>query len=247
MATGQHKEKEKEFFAWHAAKGEYDVFDEPTNRKLVRECLNLAGLRPPARVADLGCGSGAFTRALQGEGFDSFGLDLSQALLSAGRRRYPETAFITGDVEFLPLRSESLDAVLLSGILHHLPEPAACAREMQRVLKPRGVFMSFDPNRLNPCMWLYRDKSSPFYSPKGVTENERPVLAQDLVALFSGLGFEVKVGYLSGLSYRYVASALLRLALPVYNLLDAWLFRPEFMRRRRAFVLLAGTKKNPRG
>ncbi len=244
MANGQHKEKEKEFFAAHAALGEYDVFDEPTNRKLVRACLDLAGLQPPARVADLGCGSGAFTQVLQAEGFESFGLDLSQPLLTAGRRRHPETAFITGDVEFLPLCSSSLDAVLLSGLLHHLPDPQACAREVQRVLKPHGVFMSFDPNRLNPFMWLYRDKSSPFYSSKGVTENERPVLARELVALFSGLGFDLRVDYLSGLNYRYVASPLLRLALPLYNALDDLLFRPEFMRARRAFVLLTGIRKN---
>lgn len=244
MASGQHKGKEKEFFAGHAAHGEYDVFDEPTNRKLIRECLNLAGLRPPARVADLGCGSGAFTQALRDAGFDSFGLDLSQALVTVGRRRYPGTGFVAGDVEFLPLPAASLDAVLLSGILHHLPDPEACARELHRVLKPGGVFMSFDPNRRNPCMWLYRDKASPFYSPKGVTENERPVLARDLEALFSRLGFEVKVGYLSGLSYRYVASTLMRLALPLYNALDALLFRPNFIRSRRAFVLLAGTKQD---
>jgi SAM-dependent methyltransferase len=244
MATGQNKEREKEFFTGHAACGEYDVFDERTNRKLLRECLNLAGLRPPTRVADLGCGSGAFTQALRGEGFDSFGLDLSQALVTMERRRYPGTDFVVGDVEFLPLPSASLDGVLLSGILHHLPDPEACARELHRVLRPGGIFMSFDPNRLNPCMWLYRDKSSPFYSRKGVTENERPVLARDLEALFSRLGFEVKVGYLSGLSYHYVASPLMRLALPLYNALDALLFRPEFMRSRRAFVLLAGAKKD---
>ena len=45
------------------------------------------------------------------------------------------------------------------------------------MLRPGGRFVAFDPNRMNPFMWLYRDRSSPFYSPVGVTQNERPVLA----------------------------------------------------------------------
>ena len=38
-------------------------------------------------------------------------------------------------------------------------------------------------------MWLYRDRSSPFYSSVGVTENERPVLAREVAAIFERAGF----------------------------------------------------------
>ena len=56
-------------------------------------------------------------------------------------------------------------------------------------------------------MWLYRDPASPFYSSLGVTVNERPVLARQVAAVFERAGFEVSSHYLSGLAYRYVASA----------------------------------------
>ena len=46
------------------------------------------------------------------------------------------------------------------------------------MLKPNGGrFVAFDPNRMNPFMWLYRDRASPFYSSVGVTENDCAVLA----------------------------------------------------------------------
>ena len=74
------------------------------------------------------------------------------------------------------------------------------------MLRTDGRFVAFDPNRMNPFMWLYRDRSSPFYSAVGVTENERPVLAGQIAGVFKGAGFTVGTEYLSGLSYRYVAS-----------------------------------------
>jgi SAM-dependent methyltransferase len=51
--------------------------------------------------------------------------------------------------------------------VHRLLDPARCASEVFRVLKPDGSFVAFDPNRLNPFMYLYRDRSSPFYSSVG--------------------------------------------------------------------------------
>ena len=101
----------------------------------------------------------------------------------ARSKRYPDLEFLEGDAEHLPFPSSSLDGVLLSGLVHHLPDPSRCAAEVFRVLKPGGAFVAFDPNRMNPFMYLYRDRSSPFYSSVGVTENERPVLAQQVAAV----------------------------------------------------------------
>jgi hypothetical protein len=96
---------------------------------------------------------------------------------------------------------------------------------------------------MNPFMWLYRDRASPFYSPLGVTENERPVLAREVAAVFERTGFTVSTHYLSGLAYRYVASWRAQLLLPVYNFIDAAVFGLGFMARLRPFVLTAGTKR----
>ena len=96
---------------------------------------------------------------------------------------------------------------------------------------------------VNLFMWLYRDRASPFYSPIGVTENERPVLAKKVAEVFRSAGFRVdELEYLSNLHYRYVASSRVRWLLPIYNALDATLFTPRFMRALRAFVLTSGAK-----
>ncbi|HEY7662963.1 MAG TPA: methyltransferase domain-containing protein [Xanthobacteraceae bacterium] len=238
----QDKQKEIAFFDRHAAADDYDVFTPEASARLVDAFVGLSGLKPGARVADLGCGSGAFTALLARAGYACVGLDLSSKLVAVGRRKYPGIDFVEGDIEHLPFPDASFDGVLLSGVVHHFPDPSRCAAEVFRVLRSHGCFVAFDPNRMNPFMWLYRDRASPFYSQVGVTENERPVLAHEVAKVFERAGFTVASHYLAGLAYRYVASPRARLVLPVYNLIDAAVFGLPFMKRLRPFVLTAGAK-----
>jgi SAM-dependent methyltransferase len=195
-----------------------------------------------ARVADLGCGSGVFTDLLRRAGYSSVGLDISPKLVALGRGKYPGLELIEGDAENLPFGNGSVDGVLLSGLIHHFPDARRLAAEVGRVLKPGGRFFAFDPNRLNPFMWLYRDRTSPLYSSIGVTENERPILAWQIAAIFADAGFRVRTDYLAGLAYRYVASQRTRTLLPVYNAIDTKLFTLGIMKPFRPFVLTSGEK-----
>ncbi len=240
--SAQDKQKEIAFFDGHAAADAYDVFTPESNVRLITTCMRLADIRPGARIADLGCGSGVFTDLLRSLGYKAVGLDISPKLIALGRAKYPGVEFMEGDVEELPFADASLDGVLLSGLVHHLPDPSRCAGEVFRVLKPGGSFVAFDPNRMNPFMYLYRDRSSPLYSSVGVTANERPVLAHQIAAVFRKSGFQVGTDYISDLNYRYLASSRLRWMLPAYNALDRLLFAPDFMKPLRSFVLTYGEK-----
>ena len=238
----QDKRKEIAFFDAHAASDEYDVFTPQANARLTDAFVRLSGLLPGARVADLGCGSGVFTELLRQHGYASVGLDISPKLVALGRSKYPGLDLVEGDAENLPFENQSFDGVLLSGLVHHFPDPRRLVAEVGRVLKPGGRFVAFDPNRLNPFMWLYRDRVSPFYSPVGVTENERPVLARRVAEVFRNEGFRVQTDYLAGLPYRYVASSKTRALLPIYNFIDTVFFNLAIMKPFRPFVLTSGEK-----
>ena len=238
----QDKNKEIAFFDAHAEHDTYDVFTPQANERIIAAFVRLSELPRGARVADLGCGSGVFTELLRQHGFQSVGLDISPKLIEVGRRKYPGLELIEGDAENLPFESASLDGVLLSGLVHHFPDARRLAGEVKRVLRKGGRFVAFDPNRMNPFMWLYRDRSSPFYSPVGVTENERPVLAWRIADTFRHEGFRVRSDYLAGLAYRYVASGRARMLLPVYNFIDTAVFNLGFMSPFRPFVLTSGEK-----
>jgi SAM-dependent methyltransferase len=242
IESAQDKAKEIAFFDAHAESDEYDVFTPQANERLIAAFTQLSGLPLGARVADLGCGSGVFTELLRRQGYQSVGLDISPKLVALGRRKYPGLELVEGDAENLPFESASLDGVLLSGLVHHFPDPRRLAIEVKRVLKNGGRFVAFDPNRMNPFMWLYRDRTSPFYSSVGVTENERPVLAWRVAEVFRNEGFRVQSDYLAGLAYRYVASPRTRVLLPVYNFIDNVVFNLAIMQPLRPFVLTSGEK-----
>jgi SAM-dependent methyltransferase len=238
----QDKASEITFFDSHGAADAYDVFSPATNERLIDNFVRLSGLPAGARVVDLGCGSGVFTNVLHRRGYKCAGVDLSPNLIAIARANFSGIEFRTGDIERLPFPDGSFDGALLSGVLHHLPERSRCAAEVFRILRPGGKFVAFDPNRMNPFMYLYRDRPSPFYSSVGVTENERPVLAHEIAATFREAGFRTGTEYRSGLRYRYIASGSLRWLLPLYNAIDSILFSPTFMQRFRAFVLSFGEK-----
>lgn len=220
---------------------DYRAFTDETNERLISQCIQIGGFQAGDRVGDMGCGTGTFTHLLHTHGMKTVGVDITEPMVELARELYPNIEFLTGDVEGLPLPDDSFDGLILSGIVHHFPDPTCFAQEIFRVLKPGGRFVAFDPNRQNPFVYLYRDKQSPFYSPVGVTPNENPVSAAQMTSFFSQMGFEVKTDYIS-MSYRFVKSDLMQKLLPLYNLSERLLFMPSFMRRHRTLLLTVGKK-----
>jgi SAM-dependent methyltransferase len=99
-----------------------------------------------AAVADLGCGSGAMLcEILRAKpGWTGYGLDISEASICYARRLAAHkgvagrTAFQQGSITQLPFASSSIDLVIASEVIEHLPEPAVAFREIARVLAPGG-------------------------------------------------------------------------------------------------------------
>ncbi|MDZ7850917.1 MAG: class I SAM-dependent methyltransferase [Halodesulfurarchaeum sp.] len=95
-----------------------------------------------ATVLDLGGGTGRAGRAI---GPETVIFDASEPMLSrATANGYPA---VRGDVRSLPLDSESVDAVVSVDAIHHLPAIESVIAEVERVLRPGGVFVvrDFDP------------------------------------------------------------------------------------------------------
>jgi SAM-dependent methyltransferase len=97
--------------------------------------LGLVGLRPGMRVLDAGCGNGLYLRALADRNVRAVGCDLSAGMLRASG--YPAVA--CADVTYLPLRGGTFDVVMANHMLYHVPDRAAAASELRRVLAPGGV------------------------------------------------------------------------------------------------------------
>lgn len=108
-------------------------------RAWVLQRLNLA---PGLTVLDVGCGPGAFHRALGPHGTQIIACDRSpgmvqEVLAQAAEYRLPVGA-CQADAELLPFAAGSYDRVMANHMLYHVPDQEQALRELRRVLKPGG-------------------------------------------------------------------------------------------------------------
>ena len=106
----------------------------------------LGHLLPPLIVVDAGCGEGylsleAARWAEQVIAIDSSRDVLRRARQLARKRGVANIVWKEGRIEALPLDDASVDVVLLSQALHHVPKPEAALTDAVRVLKPGGTVL----------------------------------------------------------------------------------------------------------
>jgi SAM-dependent methyltransferase len=101
----------------------------------------LLGVLPaaPARIADLGCGTGTLARLLVDAGFTVDGLDFSPEMVRRARVKVPESTFVLGDAAEPALTPATYDAVLSRHVLWALPDPELALARWVALLKPGGL------------------------------------------------------------------------------------------------------------
>jgi ubiquinone/menaquinone biosynthesis methyltransferase len=130
------------------------------DRRWKRRLVRLAGITPADRVLDLACGTGDILfEAMRYQPRRAFGVDVTHRMLVlADERRKPArrgrsdlhgptVTLITGDMQALPLCSESFDVVTTGYGLRNVPRLHETLREIHRVLAPGGRLLSLDFNR----------------------------------------------------------------------------------------------------
>jgi len=108
-------------------------------RELFLEVLRQLGIALGGRrVLDVGCGRGYAGEVVAAQGGSYTGLDF--VVSRTGFR------LVRGDAACLPFGAGAFDVVLCLDAAEHFPNPGRAAAEIQRVLKPGGVFFLSAPN-----------------------------------------------------------------------------------------------------
>lgn len=114
--------------------------------------------RRPLGIVDLGSGIGRLTPALaETFGGPVYGVEPSARMreIAIATATHPAVTYLAGEAARIPLADHSVDAVLMFLSFHHVPDRAAAAAEIVRVLKPGGRLLIRSPfsDRMTGGWW----------------------------------------------------------------------------------------------
>jgi 2-polyprenyl-3-methyl-5-hydroxy-6-metoxy-1,4-benzoquinol methylase len=182
--------------------------------------------KPGGKILDIGCGDGKALLKLKEEGWETYGVEISDLAAEYVREKYGLNVF-TGIVEDAGFEDEFFDAIILSHVIEHLSDPKTTLNEVNRILKKDGMLIISAPNANSfeakhfKKYWVGWDLPRHFYhfTPKTIT------------SLLDKIGFDVmEIKYdnnpnniLSSLKYVFMAHKInpllgLTLSYPFANL-----------------------------
>jgi len=148
-------------------------------RKLLEYLLTSINISTKELAIDIGCGAGSNLNVLSSKGIHTIGLDHSLYALTLVRRRL-ELPLINGDLNKLPLRSNSIGLIVAMDILEHLDNDVDGISEFYRVLKKGGNLILTVP--AFKFLWGIQDV---------VTGHKRRYSKKDILTKLVQGGFEI--------------------------------------------------------
>jgi len=113
------------------------------SRRLDAEVRGLHAV-PGGRLLDVGCGSGEWLLWMRSLGWEAEGLDFDERAVSVATGIGLKVSL--GSLEQQRFPAESFDALTMSHVIEHLPDPVQTLTECVRVLKPGGALFLWTPN-----------------------------------------------------------------------------------------------------
>ncbi len=129
------------------------------HRRWKRKVVNLACVKPGARVLDICCGTGDIALGLARAGARVTGLDFSERMLEIARARSgalglaEHTSFVQANALTLPFGDDSFDAVTVGYGLRNLADWGAGLCEMIRVAKSGAALIVLEFGRPDNPVW----------------------------------------------------------------------------------------------
>lgn len=101
-----------------------------------------------AKVLDIGCGPGEMVIDLRKDQWELWGIDIAENMVNIAHEKLAKAPvlpnkvhFSVGDIENLDFPDQSLDLIVVSGVVEYLKDDEDWSRELDRVLKPGGYMV----------------------------------------------------------------------------------------------------------
>jgi cyclopropane fatty-acyl-phospholipid synthase-like methyltransferase len=127
------------------------------------DVVNSIGLKPGMTVADIGAGSGLFSRLMAervGPTGAVYAVEISPCLInyinkSARAANLQNIKTVLGTVRTPKLAPNSVDVIFIAESYHHFEYPKEMLQQIRKALRPDGVFMLVDLERIEDISPTY--------------------------------------------------------------------------------------------
>ena len=116
--------------------------------------LKLLGAVRGKKVLDWGCGTGIYAKILTKKGATVKGIDISNKEIEIAKRENPSVEFKVANAQKLPYRNNEFDIALSALALYYTKDWNPLLKEINRVLKPNGIFVFSEGNPVTDCIGL---------------------------------------------------------------------------------------------
>ncbi len=137
---------------------QYEV--DPAFRKrarLICEWMEKIGDKPGIKILDLGCGRGFYSELLGRlhPKWQIIGIDAKEEYLDQARNRtnIVNVKYEIGDANKLKFKNDYFDGVVVSELLEHVESDTRVMKEINRVLKRKGIVAASVPHSPYPFLW----------------------------------------------------------------------------------------------
>lgn len=149
QVQSNRSEKAQDYFSSNAENWETLRNLHIADSKIESKMLEMLGNRKINEFVDFGTGAGRMLELFGPRANKAVGFDLNAEMLALARTRLEELSLSNcqvrlGDVALLPLKSASVDLIVIHQLLHFLDDPAAAISEASRILSPNGLLLVVD-------------------------------------------------------------------------------------------------------
>jgi SAM-dependent methyltransferase len=148
-------------------------------RKLLASILSSIRVPTNSLTLDIGCGAGSNLKVLSSTGINAIGLDRSIYALSLIPKK-SKISLLNGDLNKLPVRSNTIGLIIAMDILEHLDDDANGISEFYRILSNGGMLIVTVP--AFKFLWGVQDE---------VTGHKRRYLREEITNKLREVGFEI--------------------------------------------------------
>jgi ubiquinone/menaquinone biosynthesis C-methylase UbiE len=151
--------------------------------------LKHAGLKKDAIVLEVGTGNGRVVFKIAPHAGEVYSIDVDEEILKVAEAELEKSGhknvhLTCGDIQGTSFEDGFFDVVLCPWVLHHVEDKDAAMREVCRILKPGGVFLSIDVTGDNDYIQL-----------KGVVKPKAPEFVakrtEDVTRAIKGSGLAI--------------------------------------------------------